>query len=82
MTNPIQLPSDQDSTGRTLGAEELELLRQCIETGTLTSTKGNFVKTLETEFAKKLGVKHAHACASGTAASKAQLSCRKASSCR
>ena len=68
MTNPIQLPSDQDSTGRTLGAEELELLRQCIETGTLTSTKGNFVKTLETEFAKKLGVKHAHACASGTAA--------------
>ncbi len=64
----MQLPSDQDSTGRTLGAEELELLRQVIESGTLTSTKGQFVKTLETEFAKKLGAKHAFACASGTAA--------------
>ncbi|APZ95559.1 DegT/DnrJ/EryC1/StrS family aminotransferase [Fuerstiella marisgermanici] len=64
----MQLPSDQDSTGRTLGAEELELLRQVIESGTLTSTKGEFVKTLEAEFAKKLGAKHAFACASGTAA--------------
>ncbi|MEZ6124070.1 MAG: DegT/DnrJ/EryC1/StrS family aminotransferase [Planctomycetaceae bacterium] len=62
------LPSDQDSTGRTLGAEELELLRQVIESGTLTSTKGAFVKQLETEFAKKLGSKFAYACASGTAA--------------
>ncbi len=64
----MQLPSDQDSTGRTLGAEELDLLRQVIESGTLTSTKGQFVKTLESEFAKKLGAKHAFACASGTAA--------------
>ncbi|MEZ6130326.1 MAG: DegT/DnrJ/EryC1/StrS family aminotransferase [Planctomycetaceae bacterium] len=64
----MQLPSDQDSTGRTLGAEELELLRQVIESGTLTSTKGEFVKNLETEFAKKLGARHAYACASGTAA--------------
>ena len=64
----MQLPSDQDSTGRTLGAEELELLRQVIESGTLTSTKGQFVKTLEAEFARKLGARHAFACASGTAA--------------
>jgi dTDP-4-amino-4,6-dideoxygalactose transaminase len=34
----------------------------------LTSTKGRFVKTFETEFARKLGTKHAYACASGTAA--------------
>ncbi len=64
----MTLPSDQDSTGRTLGAEELELLRQVIESGTLTSTKGDFVKQLEAGFAKKLGAKHAFACASGTAA--------------
>ncbi|MFY9255379.1 MAG: DegT/DnrJ/EryC1/StrS family aminotransferase [Fuerstiella sp.] len=64
----MQLPSDQDSTGRTLGAEELELLRQVIESGTLTSTKGEFVKQLEAGFAKKLGAKYAYACASGTAA--------------
>lgn len=64
----MQLPSDQDSTGRTLGAEELELLNKVIESGTLTSTKGQFVKQLETEFAKMLGAKHAFVCASGTAA--------------
>ncbi|MEQ9410283.1 MAG: DegT/DnrJ/EryC1/StrS family aminotransferase [Fuerstiella sp.] len=67
-TETMQLPSDQDSTGRTLGAEELELLRQVIDSGTLTSTKGQFVRQLETEFAKKLGSRHAFACASGTAA--------------
>jgi Predicted pyridoxal phosphate-dependent enzyme apparently involved in regulation of cell wall biogenesis len=64
----LTLPSDQDASGRTLGAEELELLSQVIESGTLTSTKGNFVKTLEERFAQKLGVKYAYACASGSAA--------------
>jgi perosamine synthetase len=64
----MKLPSDQDSTGRTLGAEEQELVCEAIRTGTLTSTKGNFVKTLETEFAKLCGVPYAHACSSGSAA--------------
>ncbi len=64
----ITLPSDQDASGRTLGAEELQLLAEVIESGTLTSTKGNFVRTLEERFARKLGVKHAYACASGSAA--------------
>jgi dTDP-4-amino-4,6-dideoxygalactose transaminase len=64
----LELPSDQDASGRTLGAEELALLSEVIESGTLTSTKGNFVKTLEERFARKLGVKHAYACASGSAA--------------
>lgn len=62
------LPSDQDYTGRTLGEEEIASVSEAIKTGTLTSTKGSFVKTLENTFAEKLGVKHAHACASGTAA--------------
>lgn len=64
----LTLPSDQDASGRTLGAEELALLAEVIESGTLTSTKGNFVKTFEERFAAKLGVKHAFACASGSAA--------------
>ena len=62
------LPSDQDASGRTLGVEELEMLRQVIDSGTLTSTKGNFVKRFEERFARLFGVKHAFACASGTAA--------------
>src|SRR5205823_1983438 len=62
------LPSDQEASGRTLADEELELLAQAIRSGTLTSTKGNFVKTLESQFAALLGVSHGHACASGTAA--------------
>jgi perosamine synthetase len=64
----LQLPSDQDASGRTLGAEEIAALSEAINSGTLTSTKGRFVKTFETEFAKLTGAKHAHACASGTAA--------------
>jgi perosamine synthetase len=64
----LTLPSDQDASGRTLGEEEIAALIEAINSGTLTSTKGNFVRKLETDFAKLLGVKHAYACASGTAA--------------
>jgi perosamine synthetase len=67
-TKLMQLPSDQDATGRTLGAEEIEAVAAAIRSGTLTSTKGSFVKKLETDFAKWVGAKHAYACASGTAA--------------
>lgn len=64
----ISLPSDQDSTGRTLGDEEIALVSDAIRSGTLTSTKGSYVKRLETEFAALHGVKHCHAAASGSAA--------------
>jgi dTDP-4-amino-4,6-dideoxygalactose transaminase len=64
----IRLPSDQDASGRTLGDEEIAALREVIESGTLTSTKGSFVKALEADFAALLGIPHAIACASGTAA--------------
>ncbi len=67
-TLPVTLPSDQDASGRTLGAEELNLLEEVLRSGTLTSTKGPFVKRFEARFARRLGVPHAHACASGTAA--------------
>lgn len=62
------LPSDANSTGRDLGKEELELLRQVIESGTLNGTRGTQVPNLEEEFAALYGAPHARAVASGTAA--------------
>jgi perosamine synthetase len=64
----MQLPSDQEASGRTLGEAELEMLREVINSGTLTSTKGNMVKQLETRFAEMIGVKYAYACSSGSGA--------------
>lgn len=64
----MTLPSDQDASGRTFGAEELELLAEVLKSGTLTTTKGKFGKTLEKKFAEKMNAKHAYACTSGTAA--------------
>ena len=62
------MPSDQDASGRTFGAEEIELLTEVLRSGTLTTTKGKFGKELEKKFAEKIGVKYAYACASGSAA--------------
>ena len=64
----VQLPSDQDATGRTLGASEIRFLEEAISSGTLTSTKGRFVKDLESSFAQSLGSDFVTACSSGTAA--------------
>lgn len=64
----IALPNDQDSSGRSLGAEELALLQRVIESGTLTSTKGTMVKELERRFALRFEMPRAFACTSGTAA--------------
>ncbi len=66
--NVVRLPSEADSSGRTLGEEELSNLSDVIRSGILNSTKGRFVKRLEREFADMLGAKHVYACASGTAA--------------
>jgi perosamine synthetase len=62
------LPSDQDASGRTLGAEEVAAVTAALRGGVLTSTKGRFVAELEHRFASMLGAKHAFACSSGTAA--------------
>src|SRR5687767_12888702 len=64
----IQLPSDQDATGRELGDDELVQLAAVIESGTLTSTKGQFVRRLEQRFAEYMGVEWTYACSHGTAA--------------
>jgi perosamine synthetase len=65
---PLPLPSDQEASGRTLGDEEIALVTAAIRTGTLTSTKGAFVKELETRWAAECGLPHAHACSHGSAA--------------
>jgi perosamine synthetase len=64
----LQLPSDQDASGRTLGVEEIERVAEALRTGTLTSTKGAMVKGFEDRFAALYGARHAWACASGSAA--------------
>jgi dTDP-4-amino-4,6-dideoxygalactose transaminase len=67
-TAPVVLPSDADRSGRDLGGEELALLRQVIESGTLNCTKGTQVRAFERAFAARYGVGHARAVTSGTAA--------------
>jgi dTDP-4-amino-4,6-dideoxygalactose transaminase len=68
VTRRIQLPSDQDASGRDFGEEELGLLREVLASGTLTSTKGTKVASLEREFAARYGTRRALACSSGSAA--------------
>jgi perosamine synthetase len=64
----LRLPSDQEASGRSLGQDELTNLAEVIDSGILTSTKGTFVRRLEHDFAREIGVKHVYACSSGTAA--------------
>jgi len=64
----MSLPSDQNASGRSFGEEEMRFLAEVIRSGTLFSVSGTCVKNLEKSFAELLGVKHAYACASGTAA--------------
>ena len=47
----MKLPSDANASGRDLGREELALLKEVIESGTLNATKGTMVKKLVKEFA-------------------------------
>ena len=65
---PLPLPSDQEASGRTLGDEEIALVSEAIRSGTLTSTKGDFVKCLERRWAEMIGTEHAYACSHGSAA--------------
>jgi len=64
----MDLPSDQDASGRSFDEEEANLLRQVLESGALTSTKGQFVQRFEERFSELYGARHALACASGSAA--------------
>jgi dTDP-4-amino-4,6-dideoxygalactose transaminase len=64
----MHLPTDTNASGRNFGPEELELLRQVLESGTLNCTKGTFVTEFEKQFAEHLGALSACAVTSGTAA--------------
>ena len=64
----MQLPSDGDKSGRDLGREELDQLREVIESGTLNSTKGRAVTEFEEKFAARHGVPFSRATTSGTSA--------------
>ena len=64
----LPLPTDQDISGRTFGQEEVDAVTKALSTGVLTSTKGEFTKQLEIQFAKYMDSLHAHACSSGSAA--------------
>jgi perosamine synthetase len=64
----VLLPSDQDSSGRSFGEEEIARVREVLDSGTLTATKGRMVKHFAEQFARMLGSRHAVACSSGTAA--------------
>jgi len=68
MSETITLPSDADKTGRDFGNDELALLREVIESGTLNCTKGTQVKAFEQAFAQRFGMPHSRAVTSGTAA--------------
>ncbi len=68
MSDTITLPSDADKTGRDFGEDELALLREVIESGTLNCTKGTQVKAFEQAFAQRFGMPHSRAVTSGTAA--------------
>jgi dTDP-4-amino-4,6-dideoxygalactose transaminase len=68
MTKPITLPSDANASGRSFGQEELDLLRQVIESGTLNCTKGSTVIELEKRFAEWIGLPHCRAVNTGSAA--------------
>src|SRR5258705_180927 len=62
-------PSAAEAAGRTFGEEEAKALAEVIASGKLNFTVGGTqTPALETEFAAMLGVDHAVACSSGTAA--------------
>jgi len=69
----MQLPSDADPTGRDLGSEELDLLREVIESGNLSCIRGRQVPAFEAEFAARYGVPYCRAVSSGTAAMHAAI---------
>lgn len=62
------LPGTGDSSGRDIGDEELANLTQVIRSGKLFRHGGTFVAGSEQALAERLGVRHAVAVSSGTAA--------------
>ena len=62
------LPTVADISGRDFGEEEMTNIQEVMRTGKLFMYDGHFVTQFEDDFAKLMGMKHAVACTSGTAA--------------
>lgn len=65
---PWRLPVAYDHTGRLFGADELDELAEVVASGALTRWGGSKVDAFEREWASRLGVSHAVAVSSGSAA--------------
>lgn len=65
---PERLPSIRDASGRSLGTEELEQLREVITSGSLSFLYGRKTAEFEAAFAALYGVESAVSVSSGTAA--------------
>jgi dTDP-4-amino-4,6-dideoxygalactose transaminase len=63
-----KLPTERDASGRSLGEEELALLREVIESGILFGPNGTKVKRFEEELQSLFGVPWARAVSSGSGA--------------
>jgi perosamine synthetase len=69
MSSPfLPLPSERDASGRTLGDEEIALLKEVIESGILFGPNGTKVRRFEEELQGLFGVSYARAVSSGSAA--------------
>ena len=64
----MQLPNDQNASGRSFGEEELEILKEVINSGHLNCTGGTVVRAFEEKFAAAVGTAHCRTVTSGTAA--------------
>lgn len=62
------LPSDYGSSGRSLGADEINALADVVRSGRLTSTGGSAVRAFESTFGSVFNTPYVYACSSGTAA--------------
>ena len=62
------LPTIKDASGRQIGDEEMEAVREVIASGNLAYIYGDKVERFEKRFAELMGARHAVACSSGTAA--------------
>ncbi len=67
------LPTHKNRSGRTIGEEELEAVKEVLDSGTLAYIYGTKVRQFEANFAKKFGVPFTIATSSGTAAIHAAL---------
>ena len=74
--NPVRtrpFPTVNDASGRSIGEEEVREVLEVLRSGRLNRVYGSKVREFERKFAELLGVKHAVASSSGTAAIHAAL---------